>query len=159
MKKSILYIMLIGYILLNAFTCQFDIDVLDPPLQEDIHLKGDWIVKAYVDGKEIFGPFSITTQPTNDNNSIIGNLMNEYNSITINDAESFWKFQVNASADISNNSFSAKSSNNQLSKLGTKINILNGVVDGKDNISFDIQFEDDETPFGITYNIKGKRAQ
>lgn len=37
------------------------------------------------------------------------------------------------------------------------VKITDGKVIGADSLYFEIEFEDDETPFGTTYEIKGSR--
>ena len=46
---------------------------------------------------------------------------------------------------------------NEVSKIGANVKVQNGALINNDSISFNIQFEDDETPFGYTYQIKGHR--
>ena len=111
----------------------------------ETNLQRDWTVNAYIDDILIFGPFTISTQTTPENESII-----------IKDNGNFWNFQTKAQVLNSSDAFNVKSSENQLSSLNAKVNILNGKVIDKDSIAFDIQFEDDETPYGITYTLKGK---
>ena len=112
----------------------------------ETNMQKDWTVNAYIDDILIFGPFTISTLTTAENESII-----------IKDNGEFWNFQTKAQALNSNETFNAKSSVNELSALNAKINILNGKVINKDSIAFDIQFEDDKTPYGITYTLKGLR--
>ena len=112
------------------------------------NLTGDWTVSAYVDNNIIYGPFTVSTHVTPDNESIV-----------IKDNEEFWKFQTKAQFIDSNDGFSTQSSVNQKSSLEAKINILDGSIIDNDSITFDIQFEDDETPYGFTYKIKGRRKQ
>ena len=111
----------------------------------ETNLQKDWQVNAYINDVLIFGQFTISTFKT------------ENESITIKDNGEFWNFQTKAQLLNSNDTFNTKSSVNELSSLGAKINVLNGKVLNKDSILFDIQFEDDETPYGVTYTIKGHR--
>ena len=118
---------------------------------KDIHiietnLTGEWTVNAYMDNNMIFGPFTITTQMTSDNDSL-----------SIKDNGAFWKFQTKAEVINPTDVFEANESLNEISNMGATINILNGIVINNDSIAFDIQFEDDETPYGITYTLKGSR--
>ena len=144
MKKIIQFI-IISILLFNV-ACESENKTIETSLK-DKRLNGNWIVKAYNDNKELFGPFSIETQLTPENDSII-----------ISDSKMFWGFQVKVETKSLNNTFETDSSINELSKVGAKINVLSGQLIGKDSIFFDIQFEDDENPFGITYNIKGSRT-
>ena len=110
------------------------------------NLQGDWTVNAYIDDALIFGPFTVSTLTTTSNESII-----------IKDNSEFWSFQTKANVLNLSDTFETEASLNEISSLNAKINILNGKVINKDSIAFDIQFEDDETPFGITYTLRGRR--
>ena len=109
-------------------------------------MSGEWIVNAYLDNNLIFGPFTITTQMTAQNDSIY-----------IKDNGEFWNFQTKAEIVNSKKSFDTHSSINEISSLESKVQISNGRVINKDNIAFEIEFEDDETPYGFTYKITGQR--
>lgn len=147
--KQILYIITFTLLLFTA-ACEkdsFSEDLnLDLPSKEN-SLSGDWSVKTYIDKNEVFGPFDIEVAYTSDLDSII---------IKDND---FWGFQVKASTNDTDNTFESTKSVNELSKVGAKIKILNGKVIENGTIQFEIQFEDDETPYGITYNIKGHKTK
>ena len=110
------------------------------------NLSGDWTVNAYLDNNIIFGPFTVSTQMTSENESIY-----------IKDNGGFWNFQTKALIVSTNNSFETNASTNELSIINAKIKVLNGNLLNKDSIVFDIQFEDDETPYGYTYKITGRR--
>ena len=112
----------------------------------ETNLQGEWTVNAYNDDALIFGPFTISTLTTTGNESII-----------IKDNGEFWNFQTRANVLNLSDAFETEASLNEISSLNAKINILNGRVINKDSIAFDIQFEDDETPFGITYTLNGRR--
>jgi len=114
----------------------------------ETNLNGDWTVSAYIDNNIIYGPFTVSTLMTPANESIV-----------IKDNGEFWKFQTEAQLIDSNEGFATQSSVNQKSSLEAKINILDGSIVDNDSITFDIQFEDDETPYGFTYKIKGRRKQ
>ena len=110
------------------------------------NLQRDWTVNAYVDNNLVFGPFTISTQMTSENESI-----------HIKDNGEFWNFQTRANVLNLSDAFETEASLNEISSLNAKINILNGRVINKDSIAFDIQFEDDQTPYGVTYTLKGRR--
>lgn len=112
----------------------------------ETNLQGNWTVSAYVDKNLVFGPFTISTQMTSENEFI-----------HIKDNGEFWNFQTKAEVLSSSDAFEAKSTINELSSLDAKINVISGKVINKDSIAFDIEFEDDETPYGITYTLKGLR--
>lgn len=142
--KKIIHFIIISFLLFNV-ACESENEAIESPLK-DKSLNGDWIVKAYIDNEELFGTFSVETLLTPENDSII-----------INDTKMFWGFQVKVKAKTSNNTFETDLSINEFSRVKAKINVLSGQLIGKDSIYFDIQFEDDENPFGITYQIKGHR--
>lgn len=108
------------------------------------NIKGNWTVNAYVDNELVFGPFTVSTEQTSENESIY-----------IKDNGEFWNFQLKAELENSKDTFKANSSVNEISSVGAKIKVLNGTIINKDSIAFDILFEDDEIPFGVTYKIMG----
>jgi len=77
----------------------------------------------------------------------------------------FWSYKVKAQADLANKSFTASDSQN--SAYDSKVNILNGKVFKNgghsktgvvvDSIYFEIQFNDDVTPYGTTYVVSGHK--
>ncbi len=142
--KKIFYLFML-MLLFTAVACEQTLENEEINLTES-NLQGDWTVNAYIDNNLIFGPFTISTLTTSENKSFY-----------IKDNGEFWNFQTKANILNSSDIFEAKSTVNELSSIGAKIMILDGSVINLDNISFDIQFEDDETPYGITYNIKGHR--
>ena len=112
----------------------------------ETNISGNWTVNAFIDNDFIFGPFIVSTQNTSENESIY-----------IKDNGTFWKFQTKAEIVNSNNSFESKLSENEISSIKANIKIINGKIINNDSIVFDIQFEDDETPYGYTYKIMGHR--
>ena len=56
-----------------------------------------------------------------------------------------------------NGTFQTKLSKCEVSEKGIGIKISNGQIVNPDSIYFEIQFEDDETPYGNTYVLKGHR--
>ena len=143
MKK--LFYLFILMLLFTAVACEQTLENEEINLPES-NIQGDWTVNAYVDNNLIFGPFTISTLTTSENESFY-----------IKDNGEFWNFQTKVNILNSSDIFEAKSTVNELSSIGAKIMILDGSVINLDSISFDIQFEDDETPYGITYSIKGHR--
>lgn len=147
--KQLLYLITFTLLLFSTAceTENFSEDLdLNSPIKES-SLSGNWSIKASVDKNESFGPFDIAITYTSDLDSII---------IKDND---FWGFQVKAATNNSDNTFESNLSVNEMSKVGAKIKILNGKVIEDESIYFEIQFEDDETPYGITYNIKGHKTK
>lgn len=148
MRKLVYFITLIMLLVLVACSSSdpiIDDDNNGPDIIED-NLSGAWVVKASVGGSEIYGPFTIKTQVTTDKDFL-----------SIKDEGGFWNFQLKASANMKGNSFESAATANEISKVGAKIKVLNGTVINKNSISFDIQFEDDEAPYSITYTIKGQK--
>lgn len=143
MKKiSYLFMFMLLFI---TVACEQTLENEETSLLET-NLQGEWTVNAYNDDTLIFGPFNISTLTTIGNESII-----------IKDNGEFWNFQTKANVLNLSDAFETEASLNEISSLNVKINVLNGRLINKDSIAFDIQFEDDETPFGITYTLKGRR--
>src|SRR5690554_1126593 len=140
--KKILYLFIVLFI---TVACEQTIENEDSIISES-NITGEWTVNAYIDKNIVFGPFTVTAQMNPENESI-----------SLKDNGEFWKFQTKAELLETNNTFEAKSSTNEICNIGAKINIINGSVINKDSIEFDIQFEDDETPYRYTYKIMGHR--
>jgi len=112
-------------------------------------IPGEWEVKAYLNDTLIYDTFNIFTS------QVAGD------SIIINDTvTNFWNFQVKAEVDEKRNSFQTRLSNNLMVKdfaVGVKIPV--GKIIQSDSIYLEMQFEDDITPFGNNYQIKGHRIK
>lgn len=146
--KQLLYLLAFTIISLTT-ACESTIEKEILPATATIienKLSGDWMVTAYMDNDITYGPFDINIQMTTNENTI-----------SINDQGQFWGFQAKVTTDLSNNTFESSSSLNEMSEVKAKIILMNGKLIGNDSISFDIQFEDDVTPYGLTYNLKGSR--
>ena len=113
---------------------------------------GNWKVAAYVDEELVSDYFQLGVSFTKPGVT---------DSITITELGEvvvFWDFAVNATYTPKKESFETKLSLCQVSEdevVGVKI--TDGKVIGADSLYFEIEFEDDETPFGTTYEIKGSR--
>lgn len=142
--KKIFYLFIFTLLFITV-ACEQTIENEDINLPQT-NIQGEWTVNAYVDNKIIFGPFTISSQMTSEDGTIY-----------LKDNGEFWNFQVKAELANSSDSFEANSTINEISSIEAKTTILNGSIINKDSISFDMQFEDDETPYGITYSIKGHR--
>ncbi|WP_298653406.1 lipid-binding protein [uncultured Proteiniphilum sp.] len=148
MKKNIY---LLGLIILGVFaSCERETESKElTDTANSVKITGQWEVTAYNDSTTIFGPFKVITLK----DTSAGN-----DSITIQDSEvKFWKFQVKAAADEKNGTFETKLSTCEISEEGIGIKISNGKILNSDSIYFEIQFEDDETPYGKIYQLKGHR--
>lgn len=119
--------------------------------QEVVNVTGKWEVMVHNDSAAIFGPFELLT---------ISETFIDNDSITIQDGEvKFWDFQVNASLNEKDGTFQTELSTCQICEEGVEIKIANGKIIDSDSIYFEIQFEDDITPFGRTYRMKGHRIK
>lgn len=142
------FIYLLGLITIGIIiaSCERETDNNNADFSE---FTGQWEVIAYYDSTPIYGPFKVI---------ILKNTPAGNDSITILDSEvKFWKFQVKALANKEDGTFETKLSNCEVSEESIGIKILNGKILDTDSIYFEIQFEDDETPFGHTYELKGHR--
>ena len=152
MKK---FIYLLAFVALAIFaSCEQEINNSSlPDFQNttNVNITGKWEVTAHNDSIPVFGPFTLLT---------VTNPDNENDSITILDSEvKFWRFQVKAAVNEIDGTFETDLSNCEVSEEGIGIKIANGKIVDSDSIYFEIQFEDDETPYGNTYHLKGHRVK
>ena len=111
---------------------------------------GEWEITAYLENMPIYESFPLI---------IYANSSSKIDSITLRDAaDYFWNFQVKAAVNHENETFQTRGSVCELSKYKIGIKILNGKIIESDSIYFEIQFEDDETPYGNTYQLRGNRV-
>lgn len=145
--KNIFY--LLGLIMLiTTISCERGIE--SDTVVTPVNITGQWNVNAYNDSILLYGPFKVITLKDTSTGS---------DSITIQDSGmKFWEFRVKARANGKDGTFDTKLSNCEVCGEDVGIKILNGKVLNSDSIYFEIQFEDDETPYGITYQIKGRRS-
>lgn len=149
--KKIIY--LLGLLTLGIITsCERETEnatISDTTNSNKINMSGQWEITAYNDSSMVFGPFKIITLEASAGND----------SIIIQDTEvKFWKFQVKALADEKYGTFQTTLSTCEVSPESIGIKISNGKILNSDSIYFEIQFEDDETPYGTTYLLKGHRT-
>ncbi|SCM58840.1 lipid-binding protein [Petrimonas mucosa] len=113
-------------------------------------LNGEWEVMAYLEDAPIHdGTFPLI---------ITSSFPVKTDSITIRDtSKSFWNFQIKVAANHENGTFETEKSICEICDFGIGIKVLNGKVIDSDSICMEIQFEDDETPYGNTYLLKGHR--
>ena len=145
--KNIFY--LLGLIIFGTIvSCEREIE--SDAIVNPVNITGQWNVNAYNDSTLLYGPFEVMT------------LKDTYagsDSIIIQDTEmKFWEFRVKARADEVNGNFGTKLSHCEVHGEEIGIKISNGKILDTDSIYFEIQFEDDETPYGVTYQIKGRRT-
>lgn len=148
--KKIIY--LLGFVVLTMMaSCEQEINnnlIPEVSNTSDVNVVGKWEVIAHNDSVPVFGPFTLLTVNNSNNDSI-----------TIQDSEvKFWKFQVKAAVNEKEGTFETNLSNCEVSEEGIGIKIANGKIVDSDSIYFEIQFEDDETPYGNTYRLKGHRV-
>lgn len=70
----------------------------------------------------------------------------------------YWTMKFKVKADMATQTFqNSKIVNNAIPGYKIGIKAQNGIVIGKDSIRFELQFEDDATPYGKTYILAGRR--
>lgn len=148
--KKLLY--LLGFVALGMIaSCEKETENVPlPEAQNSINVTGQWEVTAHNDSEQLSDPFTVLTviDPEAKNDSI-----------TIQDSEvKFWRFQVKAAVNEKDGTFETKLSTCELYDENIGIKITNGKIVDSDSIYFEIQFEDDETPYGNTYQLKGRRV-
>ena len=147
--KNIIYFMgLLALLLVASCDHESENRLLTQP-EDIVNVTGKWEMAAYNDTTLVFGPFNVLT---------VKNPLTGSDSITIQDCETkFWEFQVKAALNEAAGTFQTKLSASETSKEGIGVIISNGRITSEDSIFFHIQFEDDVTPFGNTYQLKGRR--
>lgn len=151
--KKLIY--LLGFVALAMIaSCENEVnDSLLPDNQNStsVNVTGKWEVTAHNDDVAVFGPFTLLTVSDPKANN---------DSITIMDSEvKFWKFQVKAAINEVDGTFETKLSNCELCEESIGVKIMNGKIINTDSIYLEIQFEDDETPYGNTFKLKGQRVK
>lgn len=117
----------------------------------DSSIIGEWQVITYLDGDPVSTTFPLSIYYDNTSGP---------DSITLRDsAKYFWNFQVKASANHEDGTFETKKSICTLCNYGIGVKIFNGKIINSDSIYFEIQFEDDEIPYGNTFQLKGHRTK
>ncbi|HON01575.1 MAG TPA: lipid-binding protein [Paludibacteraceae bacterium] len=111
---------------------------------------GDWMVKAYLDGTEIYGPFEIMTYNTSFGQDSIW--IHDYATTATNGH--FWSFKVKAAVDMKTLTFQTEGSINAIAGYPIVIKVSNGRVINKDSITMELEFEDDP---GTIYQLAGHR--
>lgn len=149
MKKFIYISTLFLSALFVLVACEKDEQPADNFIEKTSSLTGKFEVTAYVDDAAICDPFEIVTRTTNNKDSIS---VEEVNG-------NFWHFQVKAAQNLVKGTFETSHSVNELpDNPSGGVKILNGKVDNSGSIYMEVQFEDDVTPYGITYQIKGQKV-
>jgi len=120
---------------------------------------GDWKVKTYTNGVEDGGPYEIKAY-----NSAFGKdsiWIDDY-GIGVDKAANYgnyWTMKFKVAVNMSTKTFSNGTSTviNAIPDYGIGIKVMNGKIIGNDSIYFEVQFEDDTTPFGTTHQLAGHR--
>jgi len=111
---------------------------------------GEWKVDAYVGNEVIFKNVILQADQISSTRK---------DSIVLKDKENyFWDFQVNVAVIETNSAFQTQHSISQIEDHNIGVKITNGKIINNDSIYFQVAFEDDETPYGTTYQMKGSRV-
>ena len=128
---------------------------------------GDWRVNSYIGGVlQKGGPYEIKSY-----NSSFGKdsvWFDDYGSSTFDAIKNKWTIsngnfytmKYKTSVNMSTKTFGNDTTKAVMNAIGgyeIGIKVFNGKIIGNDSISFDIQFEDDTTPYGTTYQLAGHR--
>src|SRR5690554_3472906 len=133
-----------------ALSCeQYDESELIPTQHPIV---GDWKVEAFIGEEVIYKNILLHAENLDPhrNDSIL---------LKDNIENFFWDFQVRVAVDTEDNSFETQLSTSEISDHKIGVKIANGKIIDSDSIYFEIQFEDDETPYGNTYRLKGHRVK
>lgn len=124
----------------------------DRSLNEDLQavdMNGQWEVAAFNDSVSLSESFRLITRIES---------TSEIDSLIISDTgNKFWEFRTKAGVNAENASFATEGSICEVRDEGIGVIITNGRFINSDSIYFEIQFEDDETPYGNIYRIQGHR--
>lgn len=129
---------------------------------------GDWMVKAYVDGNAITGPWEMKSYNTAfGKDSIWVDDYGVYDPTTEKVSGNFWAMHFKCAVDMATRTFQTNGSVNSIYSYPITIKVKNGKVINNDSIYYEVQFEDDgytddngdwvSTPFATTYQIAGHR--
>ncbi|HEX5172034.1 MAG TPA: lipid-binding protein [Cyclobacteriaceae bacterium] len=144
----------------------------DPNVKETTtkDFAGEWWVTYSVDGDDVGGGHSEIITSNSAANIATEIIVSDYVSPTATSGN-FWSYKVKAQTDPTNKSFSANEVISSALYDGDPydigVNILNGKIFPEgghsktgvvvDSIYFEIQFEDDSTPYGTTYVVSGHK--
>ena len=147
MYKKIIFIAIVLFAMAG---CE---KAFDPGATKSVKISNEWWVDYYVNGVDQFKPVKLVTYNTAANND----------SIWIDDYGTFWDYKVRVKADLTNLTFAEANAQNV--SYNSKVKITEGKIMLKaaksptglvtDSIYFKVAFDDDTTPFGTTYEVKG----
>lgn len=127
-------------------------------------IAGDWMVRSYdANGAVTGGPYEIKSYNSSFGKDSIW--FDDYGSSTFNATTkkwtivpgNFWTMKYKTAVNMGAKTFSTTGSTSAIGGYEIGIKVLNGKIIGNDSIRFDIQFEDDTTPYGTTYTLAGHR--
>jgi hypothetical protein len=143
--KKIVYLLSIIAIVIFA-SCEREASIIESP--DNVNVNGIWDVTAYIDTMAISTSFTLQT--------LVSTSQNGSDSIVISDSkDEFWSFKVKAALK-EDGTFETKLSRCESRPENIGIIVSNGKIINK-SIYFEIQFEDDVTPFHNVYKLKGER--
>ena len=146
LKKIVILFVTAAFLL----SCQHSEKEVSEAPETAINAVGEWNVSAYLNDSQISKPFTLI---------ILNDISSKADSIILKDiSKDFWDFQVKAAIDNTKDVFETKMSNCEVSDFNIGIKIPNGKIINSDSIYLEIQFEDDVTPYGNTYTLKGHRV-
>lgn len=146
------YLMLL--FLLSGLILSCERETVDRSLNEalqEVDMTGQWEVTAFNDSIPLSESFSLITR--------MGSMSDSDSLIITDNGGEFWNFSTKAAVNIENATFNTDGSICEVSDEEIGVIITNGRFINSDSIYFEIQFEDDETPFGNTYRIRGDRIK
>ena len=146
LKKIVILFVTAAFLL----SCQHSEKEVSEAPKTAINAVGEWNVSAYLNDSQISKPFTLI---------ILNDISPKADSIILKDiSKDFWDFQVKAAIDNTKDVFETKMSNCEVSDFNIGIKIPNGKMINSDSIYLEMQFEDDVTPYGNTYTLKGHRV-
>ena len=170
MKKRYVLGISLGLLSLLFAGCNQD----DPSIEETAgkEIAGEWFVTYKVGTDDVGGGYSAIITSNTAANVATEMLISDYvapNSLTGN----FWSYKVKAQLNPDSKTFTANEAVSSAlvgaaqDPYDIKVNVLNGgVFKGMghsktgvkvDSIYFELQFEDDSSPFGTTYIVSGHK--
>jgi hypothetical protein len=168
MKRRYVLTITLGLLSLLLWRCNQD----DPNIKSTAGeaIAGEWYVTYKVGTTDVNGGYSPIITSNTAANVATEMLISDYVTPTATSGN-FWSFKVKAQVDPANKTFAADEAVSSAlwheDPYPIKVNVLNGSIfkDGGhsktgvtvDSIYFELQFEDDSSPFGTTYIVSGHK--
>jgi hypothetical protein len=140
----------IAIVLFTIVSCE---KAFDPGATKAKAVANEWWVNYYVGGVDQYKTVKLLTYNTAANND----------SIWIDDYGTFWNYKVRSKVDLTNLTFAVDKAQNV--SYDSKVTITGGKIMLKaaksptgvvtDSIYFKVSFDDDSTPYGTIYEVKG----